>query len=141
MFGVDDAVAVELHRRGQRRSPRDRIGAEDVAEPAGRGVGVEIATTGVGASGSFLRTARIACMNSAGRATLTPRVPRTATAFRFFEPITAPTPDRPAARCLSLMMQAKRTRFSPAGPMQAMRVFGTPTSSRMPSSGWGVVLA
>ena len=32
------------------------------------------------------------------------------------------------------MMQAKRTRFSPAGPMQATRVFGTPSSERMPSS-------
>ena len=35
-----------------------------------------------------------------------PLVPRMATALRFFEPITAPTPERPAARCRSLTMQA-----------------------------------
>ena len=35
----------------------------------------------------------------------TPLVPRIATALRFFEPITAPTPERPAARCRSLTMQ------------------------------------
>ncbi len=33
----------------------------------------------------------------------TPRVPRTATALRFFEAITVPTPERPAARCRSLI--------------------------------------
>ena len=46
-------------------------------------------------------------------------VPTTATAFRFFEPITAPTPDRPAARCISFMIAAISTCFSPAGPMHA----------------------
>ena len=45
-------------------------------------------------------------------------------ALRFFEPITAPTPDRPAARPMSLITQAKRTRFSPAGPMQATLASG-----------------
>ena len=69
-----------------------------------------------------------------GPLTGTPRVPRMATALRFLEPMTAPTPDRPAARCLSFMMQANRTRFSPAGPMQATRALGTPSSARMPSS-------
>ena len=40
--------------------------------------------------------------------------------------MTAPTPLRPAARCLSFMMQAKRTSFSPAGPMHATRKRGNP---------------
>ena len=35
-----------------------------------------------------------------------PLVPRMATALRFFEPITAPTPERPAARCRSLTTAA-----------------------------------
>ncbi len=43
---------------------------------------------------------------SAGRATCTPFVPRTAMALRCFEPITAPTPERPAARNLSFTMAA-----------------------------------
>ena len=46
-------------------------------------------------------------------------VPRTAIAFRFFDPMTAPGPVRPACLPPSLLMLAKRTRFSPAGPMQA----------------------
>ena len=46
-------------------------------------------------------------MNSFGSAMLpTPLVPRTAIAFRFFEPITAPTPERPAARCRSFTTAA-----------------------------------
>ena len=40
------------------------------------------------------------------------------TAFRFFDPRTAPSPPRPAWR-LSWLIVAKRTRFSPAGPMTA----------------------
>ena len=47
-----------------------------------------------------------AAMKRLGSSTLTPTVPWTATAFRFFEPMTAPTPERPAARCRSLTMQA-----------------------------------
>ena len=46
-------------------------------------------------------------------------VPRTAMALRFFEPMTAPGPVRPACLPPSLLMLAKRTRFSPAGPMHA----------------------
>ena len=38
-------------------------------------------------------------------------------AFRFFAPITAPTPERAAARCLSFMIAAINARFSPAGPI------------------------
>ncbi len=49
--------------------------------------------------------------------------PVTATAFRFFDPMTAPTPQRAFARLRSLMMAAKRTRFSPAGPMPETRTF------------------
>src|ERR1700730_15965624 len=36
----------------------------------------------------------------------TPLVPRTAIALMFFDPITAPTPERPAARCRALMTAA-----------------------------------
>jgi hypothetical protein len=55
---------------------------------------------------SFSLVRRTAAMKPCGSSTLTPREPRTATAFRFFEPMTAPTPERPAARCRSLTMQA-----------------------------------
>ena len=51
-------------------------------------------------------------------------------AFRFFDPITAPTPPRPAWRP-SLLMVAKRTRFSPALPMDATQAPGHPPSERM----------
>ena len=50
-------------------------------------------------------------------------------AFKFFEPITAPTPDLPAARCLSLITQAIFTSFSPAGPIQATFAPFSPNSS------------
>ena len=43
-------------------------------------------------------------------------------ALRFFDPITAPGPVRPAWRPPSLLMLANLTSFSPAGPMQATRV-------------------
>jgi hypothetical protein len=43
-------------------------------------------------------------------------------AFRFFEPMTASSPFCPTA-LNSLMMQAVLQRFSPAGPMQAIRTF------------------
>ena len=44
-----------------------------------------------------------------------PFVPRTAIALIFFEPITAPTPQRPAWRPKSCVMQEKTTPFSPGG--------------------------
>ncbi len=65
-------------------------------------------------------------MNSRGLARLpTPSVPRTAIAFRFFDPITAPTPERPAARCRSLTTAAYSTWFSPAPPMLETRTSGS----------------
>ena len=48
-----------------------------------------------------------AAMKRLGSSTPTPTVPCTAIALRFLEPITAPTPERPAARCRSLTTQAK----------------------------------
>src|SRR2546425_10579113 len=63
--------------------------------------------------------------NSSGSAHCTAPVPRTAIALTFFEPITAPTPERPAARDLSLMTQATRLRVSPAGPIPLMRAEGS----------------
>ena len=50
-------------------------------------------------------------------------LPFTTTAFRFLLPITAPTPDLPAARCRSFIMDANRTFLSPAGPIQATFAF------------------
>ncbi len=72
-------------------------------------------------------------MNSAGRATLISFDPRTAIAFRFLSPITAPTPrrlalDRPCS------MEAKKTRFSPARPMEATAAFGSFSSWRISSA-------
>ena len=46
-------------------------------------------------------------------------LPLTTTALSFLEPMTAPTPERPAARPLSFMMQEMRESFSPACPMDA----------------------
>ena len=42
-------------------------------------------------------------------------------ALRFLLPITAPTPERPAARCRSLTTAANSTWFSPAPPMLETR--------------------
>ncbi|MPM94275.1 hypothetical protein SDC9_141421 [bioreactor metagenome] len=56
---------------------------------------------------------------------LTPLVPLTTIALRFLEPITAPTPLRPAALWSSFMMLAKRTLFSPAGPIHATLASGS----------------
>ena len=65
-------------------------------------------------------------MNSFGLAMpVVPRVPRTAIALRFFDPITAPTPERPAARCRSFTMPANSTPFSPARPMDDTRISGS----------------
>ena len=48
--------------------------------------------------------------------------PKAMIALRFLEPITAPVPARPATRSW-LTMAAKRTLFSPAGPMTALPYF------------------
>ncbi len=61
--------------------------------------------------------------NPCGLATATLPVPLTATAFRFLDPMTAPTPDRPAARSLSLIIAAIRDNFSPAGPIAKIFAF------------------
>ena len=55
----------------------------------------------------------------------TPPVPRIATAFKFFEAITVPTPERPAARCLSFMTAAYRQPASAVRPIQAIRICGS----------------
>ena len=41
----------------------------------------------------------------------------TTIAFKFLDPITAPTPDLPAARSVSFIIAAIRERFSPPGPI------------------------
>src|SRR3970282_1405768 len=58
---------------------------------------------------------------AAGSATWTAPLPRTAIALRFLAPTAAPTPERPAARDLSLITQAERTRVSPALPLPEVR--------------------
>ena len=70
-------------------------------------------------SANSLWVSRTTSMKRSGSSTRTPTVPCTATALRFLEPITAPTPERPAARWRSLMMHAKRTPRSPATPIEA----------------------
>ena len=50
----------------------------------------------------------------------TPFVPRTATAFRFLEAITVPTPERPAARCRSLIIPAYKHPASADRPTAAI---------------------
>ncbi len=71
-----------------------------------------------------------AASNFSWSATATDPVPLMAIALRFFEPITAPNPLRPAA-LLSLIMQAILLRFSPAGPMHIQRIFWSLRSSLM----------
>ncbi len=67
-----------------------------------------------------------ACMKAAGLSILpTPLVPRTAIALRFLAPITVPTPERPAARCMSLTTAENRQPPSPAWPMVATRSWGS----------------
>jgi hypothetical protein len=63
--------------------------------------------------------------SSALSRTATASFPLTTTAFKFLEPITAPTPARPAARPLSFMIDENKTRFSPAGPIQATLALGS----------------
>ncbi len=67
-------------------------------------------------------------------------LPRTAIALRRFDPITAPMPVRPATSFRSLAMHANRTRFSPAGPIVATRMRGSPSSARIASSTSPVIL-
>ena len=70
---------------------------------------------------SVARALVTSIMNSLGRATFTPPVPRTTTALRFLLPMTAPMPPRPAARFLSFMMPAYSIPRSPGVPMVATR--------------------
>lgn len=62
-------------------------------------------------------------------------MPRTSTAFRFLDPITAPMPVRPAERAYfpSDMTQAMRESFSPAGPIPATIASRWVSSSNRPS--------
>src|SRR4030042_1194388 len=64
-------------------------------------------------------------LEAASSATGTFILPFTAIALSFFEPITAPSPERPAALPLLFITAAIRHFFSPEGPMQA-------TSSSLP---------
>ena len=69
----------------------------------------------------FFRSSPATIASSRGRATRQEPVPLKAMALRFLEPITAPEPVRPA--CLpSLVMQAYRTKASPAGPIATIRI-------------------
>jgi len=86
-------------------------------------------------SASTFFAAVVACTKAPkSRIPATPLVPRIATAFRFFDPITAPTPERPAARCRSLTMQANSTWFSPATPIEDTRTSGSCSSCLICSS-------
>ena len=67
-------------------------------------------------------------------------VPRTATALRFLEPITAPMPVRPLARLPMFMIAASRTSFSPDGPIAATSIRGSPSSALTVSTVSVVVL-
>ena len=60
--------------------------------------------------------------------------PLAPTAFRFFDPMTAPIPVRPAAWCRSCMTQALTTKRSPARPIAAQRALSSPTSALRASS-------
>ena len=80
-----------------------------------------------------LRASLQSLMNSAGLAMLMSLVPRTAIALRFLSPMTAPQPrrlqlERPCS------MEAKKTRFSPARPMEATAAVGSSSSWRMTSA-------
>ena len=88
LFGAQAAIV-----RGRRRMTAD----VDVCRPW--------PVTAFSAS-TFLPSA-VALKNAFASRTLpTPLVPRTATALRFFDAITVPTPERPAARCRSLTTAA-----------------------------------
>ena len=85
----------------------------------------------VGPATSLSRPLSTASLNAPGLAMVRPLEPSTATALSFFAPMTAPTPERPAARPLSFITQAVRARFSPPGPMQATRASGCVASRTM----------
>ena len=77
-------------------------------------------------SASTALPAWVDAMNAAALCTLPiPWVPRTATAFKYFDAITVPTPERPAARCLSFIIAAYRQPASAVRPIQAMRICGS----------------
>ena len=72
--------------------------------------------------------------NGCMSATATFFVPRTAMALRFFEPITAPMPPRPATSFRSLTTSAYLTRFSPPPRSGLTRRNRSPCSARSVSS-------
>jgi hypothetical protein len=82
---------------------------------------------GLASCSSFSRLTRP--RNSAGMAGFGVALPRTTTALRRLLPMTAPMPVRPLARLAMFMMAAKRTRFSPAGPIWAISTLASPSSS------------
>ena len=57
-----------------------------------------------------------------------------AIAFRFFEPITAPIPERPTCLLRSFVTLASTVISSPAGPMEDTRTSSSWSSSRIISS-------
>ena len=59
-----------------------------------------------GSSQSLALVSATTDMKRFGSSTVTPFVPRTAMALSCFEPMTAPTPERPAARCRSFTTHA-----------------------------------
>ena len=64
-------------------------------------------------------TLRTSSRNRSGSSRRTGRLPRTAMALMFFDPMTAPIPERPLTRLPLDTSAAKRTRFSPATPIDA----------------------
>ncbi|MBA7637878.1 hypothetical protein ES703_45527 [subsurface metagenome] len=77
--------------------------------------------------GHFRTRLRSSCeklINSCGRATSISPVPFTTTAFKFLDPITAPSPPRPKEFVLSTIARARRTRFSPDVPITITPVSG-----------------
>ena len=67
---------------------------------------------------------------------MTPRVPRTAMALQFFDPITAPVPVRAAALPTLQSIVAYTTWFSPAGPMDMIFASGLSSSDLIISWTW-----
>src|SRR5690554_1205159 len=55
-------------------------------------------------------------------------VPLTAIALSFLDPITAPPPPLPGARCPSLIGQERSESLSPAGPIAETLILGSPVS-------------
>src|SRR4030042_1686302 len=75
-----------------------------------------------GALLSLLIMVLTTCTNRFPSDTFSECCPLTATAFRFFDPITAPIPAPPTLRKRSLTMFARGRRFSPAGPIVTRKV-------------------